>query len=272
MPFIEATGGTALFVTDWGAGRPVVLVHAWGLNSGMWDRQVPDLVDAGHRVVTFDRRGHGRSDRPGGGYDLDTLADDLACVLDHLDLDEVTIVGHSLGAAEVVRYLTRHTQRRVAQVVLSAPVTPCLRWSDQNPGGIEGALLDASCQSLRDDVGTWVEAGTAAYFGVGRAVSSLALDWTQRAIIDTPLPVLLATMASFTEADLRHELTMIDRPTLVLHGTADASAPFEVTGRPTAALLPEGRLIAFEGAGHGLYLADASAYNHELLRFVAGAT
>ena len=271
MPFIQATDQTALFVTDRGAGRPMVLVHAWALDGRMWDRQVPDLVDAGHRVVTFDRRGHGRSDCPGRGYDLDALADDLAVVLDQLDLDAVTLVGHSLGAAEVVRYLTRHGQGRVAQVVLSAPVTPCLRKSDENPDGIEGAFLDASLRFLRDDVGSWVQAGTAGYFGVGREVSSLTLEQTQRTIIDTPLPVLLSTMAAFAEADLRHELTMIDRPALVLQGTADASAPIEVTGRPTAELLPRGRLTAFEGAGHGLYLADAAAYNDALLGFVAEA-
>jgi pimeloyl-ACP methyl ester carboxylesterase len=269
MPFLETADQTSLFVTEWGAGPPVVLVHAWALNGRMWDRQVPDLIDAGHRVVTLDRRGHGRSDCPGDGYDLDTLADDLALVLDRMDLDDVALVGHSLGAAEVVRYLTRHGQDRVARVVLSAPVTPCLRKSDDNPGGIDGAFLDASRDALRADVGAWIEAGTAGYFGVGREVAPLAVEWTRRTIVDTPLPVLLATMAAFADADLRPELEKVDRPTLVLHGTADASAPFEVTGKPTAELLPQGRLVTFEGAGHGLYLADAERYNEELRIFLA---
>src|SRR3954452_16119767 len=203
MPLIPTSDHTNLFVTEWGDGSPVVLVHAWALNSNMWVQQIPALVDAGYRCIAFDRRGHGRSDAPANGYDLDTLADDLAALVTALDLRGVTLVAHSLGAAEAVRYVSRHHDGRVDRLVLSAPITPMLRKSADNPNGVDGALLDASRAAMQADIGTWVEANADPYFGVGRSVSSLVMEWTKRQFIDTPLPVLLATQRTMAGIDVR---------------------------------------------------------------------
>ena len=133
MPFIETADRTSLFVTDWGSGPPVVFTHAWGLRSDQWNYQIPALAQAGLRCVLYDRRGHGRSDRPATGYDLDTMADDLADVIGHFDLHEATLVAHSLGSKEAIRYLTRHGDARIARLVLIAPVTLCLLYTSPSP-------------------------------------------------------------------------------------------------------------------------------------------
>jgi pimeloyl-ACP methyl ester carboxylesterase len=270
MPYVETAGGIRLFYSDWGhTGDPaVVFVHAWGLHGGMWHYQVPAFLAAGRRCVLLDRRGHGRSDLPGYGYDLDTLADDLAHTLERLDLAEVVLVGHSMGAAEVVRYLTRHGRQRVLGVVLSAPTTPYLLRTDDNPDGIDEAAFEANRQALRTDVGATIGQTTSSdYFGPGYPLSEALADWTRRQIIDTPLPVLLATQEAFTTADLRAELAGLTVPVLVIHGSADRSAPIDQTGRRTSQAVPGARLVVIDGAGHGMYMSAAHRYNTELLMF-----
>ena len=140
MPYLNSADNTALFFRDWGHGDPIVFVHGWGLNSDMWEYQLPALGDGGHRCIAYDRRGCGRSDQPGDGYDFDTLADDLAAVLDHLDLRDVTLVSHSMGSGEVARYLTRHGTERISRVALISPTLPYLRLDESNPEGVDPAL------------------------------------------------------------------------------------------------------------------------------------
>jgi len=270
MPIITAADSTSLFVSDWGepAAPPVVFVHAWGLNGDMWGAQVPALIDAGFRPVTYDQRGFGRSDRPHRGYDLDVLADDLAAVINALDLRGIMLVGHSLGAQVAVRYLTRHGSGEVAGVVLSAPMPPMLRRSEDNPGGAEEAVFEAHRRAMAQDIGAFVDATPPAeYFGAAKAVSPALADWTRRQIVDTPLHVLMETQKAFSRADLRAELAAIDRPTIILHGSADRSSPLERGGQPTAALVPGSRLVVFDDAGHGLYTSEASGYNAEIISF-----
>jgi non-heme chloroperoxidase len=276
MPFFDATDGTRLFYAEAGgtSGRTFVFAHAWALNSGMWHYQIPDLLAAGMRCVIFDRRGHGRSDLPGRGYGLDRLADDLADLLAHLDLRDVVLVGHSLGAAEAVRYLSRHGDERVSGVVLSAPTTPFLLRTDDNPDGpVDEAALEALQQVMRRDIGAFV-AGTphADYFGSGYAVSGGLGDWTRRQFFDTPVQVLLSTNEVVVRADQRDELRKITAPALVIQGDADRSAPIDLTGRRTCALLPDARLAVLEGAGHGLYMSDPGRYNAEILDFAGTLT
>lgn len=267
MPFVE-TSQTRVFCSEWGEGRPALFVHAWGLSGDMWSYQVANLAAEGLRCVTFDRRGHGRSDRPSMGYDLDSLADDVAAVIEALDLHDVLLVGHSMGAAEVVRYLTRHGSGRIDRLVLSAPVTPFLVQTEDNPAGVPRDALDASASELARDVGAWVDARSAGYWGVrDDEVSPALLDWTRRQIVDTPVHILLETTRTFTYTDLRAELTRVPVPTLVIQGDADISCPLEITGRPTAELIPGARLAVLPGAGHGLYVSRAARYNAELLSF-----
>ena len=270
MPYIETADRTSLFVTEWGSGAPVVFTHAWGLRSDEWDYQVPALADAGLRCVLYDRRGHGRSDRPATGYDFDTLADDLAAVIDHFNLHDVTLIGHSLGCRELVRYLTRHGDARIARMVLVAPTTPMLRRTADNPDGWDPALLDANYAAVAANVPQWCADFEAAgpYFGSSPGSSPGLIDWTIRMIVDTPLRVLLETLKLNTNVNMADELRKIGVPTLIVHGDQDASAPLELTGRKTAALIDGAALTVYQGAGHGLYASDHEVLNAEIVAFV----
>jgi pimeloyl-ACP methyl ester carboxylesterase len=267
MPYISTSDDTSLFYTDWGDGDPVVFVHSWALNSDMWTYQVPDLVAGGLRCVAFDRRGHGRSDVPGSGYDYDTFADDLAVVVEQFDLHDVTLVGHSAGCGDVVRYMTRHGDRRVARAILLAPILPMLLRTPDNPDGLDPVIAAASAEKLKRDVPQWCEDNAPAFFG-DRQVSAGLVDWVTRHIVDTPLEVLLETAGLFAASDFRSELRSLEVPTLVVHGDLDASAPIDITGRKAADLIPDSRLIVYEGAGHGLYAADHDRLNADVLEFV----
>jgi pimeloyl-ACP methyl ester carboxylesterase len=270
MPFIETADRTSLFVTEWGSGAPVVFTHAWGLRSEEFDYQIPALTAAGLRCVLYDRRGHGRSDRPATGYDIDTMADDLAAVIGHFDLHEATLVAHSLGSKEAVRYLTRHGDTRIARLVLIAPTTPLLRRTADNTDGLDPALIDANYAAVAANVPKWCADFEAAgpYFGTSPGASQGLVDWTMRMIVDTPLPVLLETLKVNADADMRAELQKIRVPALIIHGDQDASAPIDLTGRKTAELIGGARLAVYPGAGHGLYASDHAAVNADLLAFI----
>jgi non-heme chloroperoxidase len=257
MPYLNAND-TTLHYTDWGGdGPPVVLVHAWALSSAMWNYQLPALAAAGLRCVTYDRRGHGRSDVPGlAAYDYDALADDLAAVLEALDVRGATLVGYSAGAGDVVRYVSRHGAERVDRVALLAPTTPQLPPADPS--------------ALMADVPQWCADNAEAFFGT-RPSSAGMRDWVTRMIVDTPLPVVLQTAMAFATTDFSDELRAFPRPALVIHGDQDASAPLEVTGAPTAELLPDAELRVYAGAGHGLFAADAARLNADLLEYVGRA-
>ena len=267
MPFLQASDQTTLFYTDWGTGRPVVFVHSWALNCDMWTYQMPQLVGAGLRCVAYERRGHGRSDRPGHGYDYDTFADDLAVLIDTLDLRDITFVGHSAGCSDIIRYLSRHGDDRVDRLVLLAPVTPLVAKTDDNPDGLDPSLLAASAEALAADVPAWCAANAPAFFGT-TPVSPGLVDWVTRQIVDTPLRILLDTAALFATTDFRRELAAVTVPTLVIHGDLDASAPIDITGRKTAALIPDSALLVYEGSGHGLYAADHARVNADVLAFM----
>ena len=270
MPLIETADRTSLFVTDWGSGPPVVFTHAWGLRSDQWTYQIPALAEAGLRCVLYDRRGHGRSDRPATGYDIDTLADDLAAVIGHFGLHEATLVAHSLGSKEAIRYLTRHGDARISRLVLIAPVTPLLRRTPDNPDGLDPVLIDANYAAVAADVPKWCADFEAAgpYFGASPGGSQGLVDWTVRMIVDTPLPVLLETLRVNADVDMRAELQKIQIPALIIHGDQDSSAPIELTGRKTAELISGARLTVYPGAGHGLYASDHSALNADLVAFI----
>jgi pimeloyl-ACP methyl ester carboxylesterase len=272
MPFIDAADRTSLFVTDWGNGPPVVFTHAWGLRSDQWSYQTPALAEAGLRCVLYDRRGHGRSDRPATGYDIDTLADDLAAVISHFDLHGTTLVAHSLGSKEAIRYLTRHGDARINRLVLIGSPTPLLRRTADNPDGLDPALIDANYAAVAANVPKWCTDFEAAgpYFGTSPGSSQGLIDWTIRMIVDTPLYVLLETLKVNSDVDMRAELQKIQVPALIIHGDQDASAPIELTGRKTAELIPAASLTVYPGAGHGLYASDHDTLNADLLAFING--
>jgi non-heme chloroperoxidase len=279
MPYIAGEGQTSLFYNVWGTGhsrlagrgRPVVLMHGWALNQRMWDNQVVSLTAHGLRCITYDRRGHGRSDIPGSGYDYDTLAGDLAAVLDALDLDDVLLVAHSMAAGEAVRYLggsERTASKRVTGLVLVGAITPCLTASSGNPGGVPAEVSRASNLALAHDRAAWFRAGAPAYFGEpARTDLTPRMQAGLNMCLETPLPVLQACSATMVAADLRDDVRRVRVPTLVIHGDADASAPLPVTGQPTAALLPHARLRVYPQAPHGLYDTHAERLSEDLLDF-----
>jgi non-heme chloroperoxidase len=271
MPFVQTEDDVSLFFRDWGEGEPVVFCAAWALSSIAWQYQMISVVDGGRRAVAYDRRGHGRSDDPGRGYEYDTLADDLARVLEHLDLQDVTLVAHSMGSGEAVRYLTRHSDGRVARLMLLAPTTPFVLKTPDNQNGVDGRLFAERRDEWRRDFGRWVLENEPPYFGDGLPgcdVSSLARDWTKVDMLSTTLQAVIEFQHSAVETDFRAELSRISLPTLIVQGDADASAPLPLTGMRTAELLPNSRLLVYENAPHGLYLTHREQVNADLLTFV----
>jgi non-heme chloroperoxidase len=180
MPFVETSDHTQLSFTDWGSGPPILFTHAWGLSSDQWAYQTPSLLGQGFRCLAYDRRGHGRSDRPGTGYDFETLADDLATIIEHPNLHDVLLVGHSVGCREMVRYLTRHGQSRISRLILVAPTTPALCRSDQNPEGFDPSLFEANLAAIAVNVPKWCTdfESIGPYFGTSAKDIDGLVDWT----------------------------------------------------------------------------------------------
>ena len=265
MAYFTTTDGTRLFYQDWGQGRPVVLVHCWAAHSGIWDYQLDFLARQGLRCIAPDRRGHGRSEQSCKGYDFDTLADDLAALLDHLGLRGATLVAHSMGAGEAVRYLSRHGTARVSRLLLLAPTTPCLRRTADNPDGFEPELFEALRAAVRSDRARWLAENMAPFFVA--ETSPQMMDWVVRMTLDSSLPTWIETNRINTEADFRPEMARLELPTLIVHGDRDVSAPLELTGRKSQALIRGSELRIYEGAPHGLLLTHKERLNRDLLEF-----
>jgi pimeloyl-ACP methyl ester carboxylesterase len=265
-PVIRAKDGTLLFHRDWGEGRPVVFVASWATPGEMWAYQVAHLSEAGFRCISFDRRGHGRSDVPATGYDMDTFADDLAAVIDGLGLMEVDLVTHSMGGEEAVRYLARHGTQRVRRIAMLAPAGPCLAQRPDNPYGAPRAMFDARIAEWKVDFPKWVRANQAPFFTP--QTSQPMQEWLVSQLLTTPTAVAIATFRALADADVRPELARIDRPTLILHGDKDASAPVEITGRRFAAGIRGSELKVYPGAPHGLFVTHMEQVNHDLEAFL----
>lgn len=264
---VNAPDGTPLFLRDWGEGHPVVFAASWALNSLMWQYQMAALTNAKLRCVAYDRRGHGRSGDPGGRYNFNTLADDLARVVESLDLTNVTLVGHSLGCCEIARYLTRHGADRIDRIVFLAPATPMLQKAPDNPDGIEPAIFEAVRALWRQDFPKWL-ADNARPF-VMPDTCQAAIDWFIAQMRETSLQAIIELNRELTEADFRPELRDIVLPALILHGTNDVSAPISLTGRRCAQLMRNSELKIYEGAPHGLFMTHSEQVNSDLLKFIS---
>jgi non-heme chloroperoxidase len=263
---IRTTDGVDLFVRDWGVGRPILFLAGWTLTSDMWAYQMEPLARQGFRCISYDRRAHGDSSDPGTGFDFDTLADDLATVIDALRLHDATVVAHSFSSGEIVRYLGRHGGRGVGRVLLLAPAAiPCRAKGTDNPNGIESAQLEVLLTQLGDDFAGWIEANTEPYFGPG--APRALIEWTTKTMLQTSLLATVEMTRVQMTTDFRGELGRIDTPTLVIHGDRDASAPLELTGRPAAELIPGARLVVYEGAPHGLYFTHRHRLNADIASF-----
>ena len=264
---IRTRDGVRLFHRDWGQGQSMVFVHSWAMSSDMWAYQVAHLSEQGFRCIAYDRRGHGRSDAVSRGFDIDTLADDLAAVIEGLALENVILVGHSMGGGEIVRYLGRHGTARVAKVVLLAPVTPCILQKPDNAYGAPMAYYEAVRETWRTDFPKWIEDNKAPFFTP--ETSPRMIEWLVDQMLDTPVPVAIATNKAMVDADLRRDLAEIDRPMLILHGDVDASAPVDLTGRRTAEAVRGARLKVYPGAPHGLFVTHMEEVNRDILEFAS---
>jgi non-heme chloroperoxidase len=264
--FIRTDDGVNLFYRDWGQGEPVVFVSSWSLSSDSWAYQMLHLSEQGLRCVAFDRRGHGRSSDPGVGYDFDRLADDLAAVLNALDLRNVTLVGHSMGPGEIVRYLTRHGSDRVARIVMVGTITPLLARTDDNPDGIDATIFETfRSESLMRDFPKWLEDNIRPF--VTPETSPEMMAWVKDMAMQASLKALLDCHRAITSADFSRELAEITVPVLVIHGDRDVTCPIGL-GRRTAELMPNATLSVYEGAPHGLFLTHMDRFNRDLLAFV----
>lgn len=266
---IRTPQGVRLFHRDWGEGPPVVFIASWSLPSDSWAYQMLALAEAGCRCVAYDRRGHGQSDDPGRGFDFDTLADDLAAVMEALDLRDATLVGFSMGGGEIVRYLTRHGAGRVARIVLIGSTTPMLVRAADNPGGIDPAVFEAfRRESLMRDFPGWIDDNMVPF--VTPDTPPGLRNWVKEMALRSSAMALLGCHRAIASADFRAELRAVAVPTLVVHGEHDETCPLELTGKPTAALVPGARLALYEGAPHGLFLTHRDRLNADLLAFVRG--
>ena len=264
-PLIESRDGTKLYWREWGRGGPVLFAHSWCMNSQMWDYQFATLGHRGMRCIAYDRRGHGRSDQPPAGYDYDTLADDMAIVIETLDLHDLTLVGHSMGAAEIVRYLSRHGDGRVKRIVLLAPVLPFLTRTATNPDGVPADMFEVWRAQWRDDFPKWVADNAAPFFTAD--TSPALIKWGVEMLLQTSLPVAVACNRAVAETDFRPELPRIGVPTLLIQGDKDASAPIELTGKKVAQLIPNCQFKIYEGAPHGLMFTHRARLHADLVEF-----
>lgn len=273
VPFVEVADGTRLYLKDWGDGPPIVLIAPWSLHSGWWDYQMPFLAGRGFRCIAPDRRGHGRSTEPGSGYEFDTLADDLAAVFEQLDLRDVTLVGHSMGCAEVVRYLSRHGSSRVARLALIATITPFTVRTPENPGGVPREVLESARVSLAQDRGKPIADAAGAFFGTSKnTVSAATMEWWVRMMMDQcSLHAMTELHRVFTETDFRADLRALKVRTRLIHGDSDTSTPFAFTGERTAALIENCEVKLYKDAAHGLPVTHKDQLNADLLAFARSA-
>jgi non-heme chloroperoxidase len=273
MAYLQTGDGTTLFYNDWGSGPPVVLIHAWPLNSDMWEYQAPALVGAGSRVIAYDRRGFGRSSQPWTGYDYDTLADDLHALMDHLSLSGSTLVGFSMGGGEAVRLLTRHGADRVARLALISAVTPYLLKAADNPDGVDRGVFDQMAAALAADRPSFLAGFGRKFFGAGMlnfSVSSEILQWAQMMAMQAFPKATIDCLRAFSETDFRPEMRNLAVPTLIVHGTSDATVPIGVSATPASRLVPEATCVEYDGAPHGLFYTERNRLNADLLAFIRG--
>lgn len=274
MPSIQARDGVRLHVKDMGSGKPVVLIHGWPLTGDMWEYQTLALIEAGYRVITYDRRGFGQSGHPAGGYDYDTFADDLASILDSLDLRNAALVGFSMGGGEIARYLGRHGSGRVGRVALIASVVPYLLKTDSHPHGADASVFEDIKAQIRADRFAFLQSFAKPFYGIGwvsRPVSQALLDWTFILAIMASPKATIDCVDAFGRTDFRPDLPAFDVPTLIIHGTADQTVPIDPTARAAAAAIPHAELIEYEGEAHGLFATAPDRLNADLLRFLAAA-
>jgi non-heme chloroperoxidase len=260
-----------IYYEDHGAGQPVVLIHGYPLSGRAWDKQVPVLLEAGHRVITYDRRGFGKSSQPTTGYDYDTFAADLNTLLERLDLHEAVLVGHSMGTGEVTRYLGHYGSARVAKGVLISPIPPYLLQAGDNLDGVPQSLFDGFAQAARGDTPAWMKGFLDNFYNfdtlAGTLVSDQAWQASWNLAVTASATAAVACIPTWT-TDFRADLPNIDVPVLVIHGDADQVLPLDKTGRRLPGLIKDLQLVVVEGGPHAIAWTHADQVNTALLDFL----
>lgn len=276
MAMIETQDGTRLYVDDWGQGKPIVFIHGWPLSGAMWEYQMVPLARAGFRCVAYDRRGFGHSDKPYKGYDYTTLGRDLSDVLEALDLDDVTLVGFSMGGGEVVNFLTRSgnasARRRVSRAVLVSSIVPYMLKSDSNPNGVAASVFETMKAGLEKDRPAFLTDFAETFFGVGTLSSPVSMPMLAASceVAMTASPkATLDCVTAFSSTDFRAACPTIDVPVLVIHGDADATVPITPTGAAAAELIPHAELKIYPGAPHGLFYTHRADLNRDIAAFAS---
>jgi non-heme chloroperoxidase len=273
MGTITTTDDTQIFYKDWGTGQPVVFSHGWPLNADAWDDQAMLVAANGCRAIAHDRRGHGRSAQPWDGNELDTYADDLAQLIEQLDLREVVLVGHSTGGGEVTRYLGRHGTGRVAKAVLLGAIPPLMLQTEANPGGLPIEAFDAIRQGVSGDRSQFYKDLSESFYGANRpgsAVSQGIRDAFWLWSMQVGLKGAYDCIKAFSETDLTEDLQRIDVPTLIIHGDDDQIVPIGASARRSVELVPDATLKVYPGAPHGLaqVAPHKDQFNADLLAFI----
>ena len=277
MPYVTSKAGAKpvnIYYEDLGEGKPIVLIHGWPLSSSMWEYQIPSLLERGHRVIAYDRRGFGKSDFPADGYDYDTLAGDLKAVMDHLSLDDVTLVGFSMGGGEVARYFTRYREVRVSRAILVSSVVPYMLKTDSNPDGVPQDVFADMEAAIRKDRPSFLNDFTRTFYSDGLLNNAITDAYLQvavnKAMESSPIATLMCAKA-FATTDFRADAKNINVPTLIIHGDNDKTVPIQATGVQAAKLIADSTLIIYEGAPHGLWFTEKEKLTNDLDAFARGS-
>ena len=272
MPFITTRDGVEIFYKDWGSGEPLVFSHGWPLSADDWDAQMLFFLQQGYRVIAHDRRGHGRSTQVGDGHDMDHYADDLAALTEHLDLRGAVHIGHSTGGGEVVRYIARHGESRVAKAVLISAVPPLMVQTAANPGGIPKSVFDGfQAQVAANRSGFYRDLASGPFYGFNRPgieSSEATIENWWRQGMTGGAKAHYDGIVAFSQTDFTEDLKNITVPTLVMHGDDDQIVPYADSAPLSAELLQNGTLMTYEGFSHGMPTTEAETINADLLAFV----
>ncbi len=275
MPFIQSAQNNAepinIYYEDLGKGKPVVLIHGWPLSGAMWEYQVTALTNVGLRCIVYDRRGFGKSDRPFEKYDYDTLAGDLKALLDALDLQDVSLVGFSMGGGEIAKYFSLYGGARVSQAVLISAVVPYMLKTPDNPDGVPQEEFDKMAKAMMDDRPTFLQGFNKDFYSVGLANHPVTEPYLNSALnkaMDASVIATLECAKSFSSTDFREDVVKINVPTLIIHGNDDKTVPIKPTGEESARLIPGAKLLVYEGAPHGLWFTEKEQLNKDLINFI----